>query len=116
MREPYPENVDGDFYVESGCCTCCDVPMVEAPQLFKYSEATEYMHCCVSKQPTNDADLTNMLTVISCSEFRCVRYRGDDPEVLRRLKDAGNDDCCDAFDSTPCVDNPQNVCPWWRFW
>ena len=79
MPEPYPENVDGDFYVESGCCTCCDVPLVEAPTLFKYSDSvSDLMHCYVSKQPSNPLELEAMLRVIHCAELKCIRYRGED--------------------------------------
>ncbi|MEI6526811.1 MAG: hypothetical protein WCP62_12340, partial [Planctomycetota bacterium] len=34
----HPLNADGDFYVEHGCCTSCDVPMQSAPSLFEYDE------------------------------------------------------------------------------
>jgi len=90
--------------------------MIEAPQLFRYSEPTEDMHCYVAKQPASADELTDMLTVISCAEFRRVRYRGNAPDILRRLKDSGNDDCCDAFDSTSVGAKPENTRPWWRFW
>ena len=28
---PNPANVPGDFYVQDGCCTMCEVPFAEAP-------------------------------------------------------------------------------------
>jgi hypothetical protein len=30
-HQPHPANVPGDFYVEDGCCTMCEVPFAEAP-------------------------------------------------------------------------------------
>ena len=98
MPEPYPENVDGDFYVEKDCCTCCDVPRTEAPKLFTYSDDGDgYMQCYVSKQPSNESETQDMLRVISCAEFRCIRYRGRDPGVLQRLVEMGEADVCDSL-------------------
>jgi len=115
MVEPYPENVDGDFYVEKDCCTMCDVPMVEAPELFTYAIGAdgEPDHYYVSRQPKNDAELTDMLSVIQCAEFRCVRYRGSDPDLLQRLIDLGESDVCDEI---PKTDESHPSKPWWRFW
>ncbi len=97
MPKPYPENVDGDFYVEAECCTCCDVPLVEASGLFAYTASSENMHCYVSKQPSNESETQDMLRVISCAEFRCIRYRGRDPGVLQRLVEMGEADVCDSL-------------------
>ena len=33
-NRPHPMNVPGPFYVLNGCCTACDVPVSEAPDLF----------------------------------------------------------------------------------
>ena len=115
MVEPYPENVDGDFYVKQNCCTMCDVPMVEAPELFTYAigEDGEPDHCYVFRQPSNDAEITDMLSVIQGAEFRCVRYRGSDPDLLQRLIDLGESDVCDAI---PQTDDSHPSKPWWCFW
>lgn len=114
MTEPYPENVDGDFYVEKDCCTLCDVPMIEARGLFTYATDNEGpTHCYVSKQPTDDSELEAMLSAIRCAEFRCIHYRGDDPSLLQRLVDTGDSDTCDAILERPSC---SPVRPWWRFW
>jgi hypothetical protein len=115
MIEPYPENVAGDFYVEKDCCTMCDVPMVEAPELFTYAIGADGQpdHCFVSRQPADESELKDMLSVIRCAEFRCVRYRGDDPTLLQRLIDRGESDVCDAISDTT---TPKPSSPWWRFW
>ncbi|WP_404309303.1 hypothetical protein [Neorhodopirellula lusitana] len=115
MIEPYPENVDGDFYVEKDCCTMCDIPMAEAPDLFTYAVDSDGGpdHCYVSRQPKGDAELSDMLSVIQCAEFRCVRYRGSDPDLLQRLVDLGESDICDAVPSEE-IGKPSKS--WWRFW
>lgn len=46
QRKPYPKNVEGDFYVEDGCCTACDVPNYYAPELFEYDDE---LHCFVAR-------------------------------------------------------------------
>ena len=113
MPEPYPENVAGDFYVEKDCCTCCDVPRAEAPDLFTYADdGDDYMHCYVSKQPSNAGELDDMLRVIQCAELQCIHYRGNDPAILQRIADMGESDVCDALEP----DAPIVARPWWRFW
>lgn len=112
MPEPHPENVAGDFYVEFGCCTSCDVPLIEAPSLFTYSQdADGFMHCYVSKQPGDEHELDNMLQAIRCAELKCIRYRGEDPRVLRRLTDMGESDVSDVL-------SRESVRPrrWWEVW
>lgn len=96
MPEAHPENVPGDFYVEMGCCTLCDVPMVEAPSLFTYIiEENQPYHCYVSKQPSSDGELNAMLAVICCSETECIRYRGKDASLIRRIEEMGTPNACD---------------------
>jgi hypothetical protein len=105
MAEPYPENIDGDFYVENGCCTVCGVPTVKAPGLFTYAvgDDGEPDHCYVSKQPSDATEMKEMISAIRCAELRCIHYRGDDPTILKRLIDSGETDICDAV---------QNRKPW----
>jgi hypothetical protein len=50
-----PRNVPGDFYVAKDCCTQCGVPWHFAPDLF------------------GDSD----------DNSGCIRYRGNDPEILK---------------------------------
>ena len=118
MPEAYPENVPGDFYVEKDCCTCCDVPRAEAPDLFTYAQEPDgYAHCYVSKQPSNSNELEDMLRVIQCAELQCIHYRGNDPAILKRISDVGESAVCDALNDTPfVVQRPVVQRPWWRFW
>lgn len=88
----YPKNVEGDFYVEDGCCLACDVPNHYAPDLFSYDES---YHCFVSKQPTNQDELYRAIKIVMSSEVECIRYSGNDPQILKRLAEAGLSDSCD---------------------
>lgn len=88
----YPKNVEGDFYVEDDCCLACDIPNYYAPDLFSYDESH---HCFVSKQPTNQDELFRMIETVMSSEVECIRYGGTDPQMLKRLAEAGLSDTCD---------------------
>ena len=90
---PHPKNVAGPFYVEYGCCTACDVPMQEAPNHFAY-DADD--HCYVCRQPQSDDETTDMIGTAWMAEFQCIRYRGNDTEVLRRLAELDLRDLCDT--------------------
>ncbi len=79
-RRPHPRNVTGPFYVQYGCCTSCDVPMQAAPGHFAYDTDD---HCFVCRQPQTAAETSDMIGTAWMAEFQCIRYRGDDPDVLR---------------------------------
>ena len=98
-HKPYCKNVEGDFYVEEGCCTLCSVPWVIAPGLFTVDN--DGRHCYVSKQPKDSRELEKMLEVVHSSELACVRYRGTDKPILRRLVESGEARQCDRL-------------TWWR--
>jgi hypothetical protein len=90
---PYPKNVAGDFYVEDGCCTGCMVYEHHAPDLIDFDETD--LHCFVAKQPTDENELYQAIKITWASEVECIRYRGQNPHVLKRLAEAGVADCCD---------------------
>ncbi len=91
-NRPHPKNVPGPFYVVDGCCTGCDVPFVEAPGLFAYDGKN---HCFVKRQPGTKVEINRMLRVAWAAELQCIRYRGDDPEILRRFAELGEPQLCD---------------------
>ena len=94
--KPHPANVPGDFYVEDGCCTMCEVPLFEAPELFGGFGASEGIsHCYVKRQPESGAELERMIKTIQCAELGCIRYRGTDPVVQSRLAEVGELRVCD---------------------
>jgi len=91
-RKPHPRNVAGPFYVEDGCCTACGVPQLFARELFDEDEES---HCFVRRQPENKRELGAMIRVVANQELQCVRYRGVDDAILRRLTEAGEVGQCD---------------------
>jgi hypothetical protein len=96
MREkpkPYPKNVEGDFYVEDGCCTGCMVYDHYAPDLVSFDESD--LHCFIAKQPSDENELFQAVKITWASEVACVRYGGKNPQILRRLAEAGLADRCD---------------------
>lgn len=139
---PHPANVPGDFYVEDGCCTMCEVPFAEAPELFGTGQDSKgYLHCYVKRQPVSLTEHEQLLSAMRCAELKCIRYRGSDRLIQLRLIDRGAAELCDCLRpdielivdySEPdlhqqCVENhrvreaepSQHVVtrrPWWRFW
>jgi hypothetical protein len=91
-ERPYAKNVSGPFYVVDGCCTACGVPEATAPGMFAYDSA---MHCYVTQQPDSEDEVERALQVIRGQELGCVRYRGVDDVILRRLAEAGESPSCD---------------------
>jgi hypothetical protein len=93
---PHHANVAGDFYVEDGCCTMCEVPFTEATGLFGHHADPEgYQHCFVKRQPQDLIELEQMVSAIRCAELGCIRYRGDDRLIISRLREADSLDVCD---------------------
>lgn len=93
MAEAHPDNVPGPFYVENGCCITCGVPFEVAPDMFDWAEGDS--HCFVKRQPCNPKQLDRMLHAMWSSEVECIRYRGADPTVARRIVEFGSGDSCD---------------------
>jgi len=92
-EKPHPLNVAGDFYVVDGCCTACDVPFIEAPDLFAYDGTN---HCYVARQPSNVTELNAALRATWTAELQCIRYRGRDRNTIRRLAEMGIAHLCDS--------------------
>jgi hypothetical protein len=94
-RERYPQNAAGDFYVEKDLCMMCMMPEVEAPELMGFDQ--EAWNCYFKRQPSTPNELAHAIAAVASSEIQGLRYAGNDPEVLRRLVDAGASDCCDRL-------------------
>jgi hypothetical protein len=90
---PHPANVPGDFYVEDGCCTMCEVPFSEAHDLFGISRYP--IHCFVKRQPETPAEVDQMVRAIQFAELKCIRYRGTDRLLQLRLVETGEGETCD---------------------
>lgn len=130
-RKPHPANVPGDFYVEDGCCTMCQVPFTEAPELFgEYESPQGYPHCFVKRQPETSIEVERMLNAIRCAELLCIRYQGSNRQIQLELVEADTGVVCDNLpaDLQQRVDqqvatNPWQAMarvtpkkPWWKFW
>ena len=94
VRIPFSENVPGDFYVEEGCCTSCEMPSQVAPALFSYAPDG---HCYVSKQPKNASEMYQMVKAFEVQDVGCIRYRGANRVVQIKLIASGEGDQCDAL-------------------
>ncbi|MDA7859045.1 ferredoxin [Mariniblastus sp.] len=92
MADPHPKNAQGPFYVEYGCCTACEVPTQEAPANFAF-DADD--HCYVCRQPQSDAETTSLVSAAWMAEFQCIRYRGSDGDLLRRMAELDLRHLCD---------------------
>lgn len=97
-RIPHPANVPGDFYVEDGCCTMCEVPFAEAAALFGTAQDPKgYPHCYVKRQPESPTELAQMVSAIRCAELQCIRYRGTDRLIQLRLVEIREGAVCDSL-------------------
>ena len=94
-RTPFRENAPGDFYVEDGCCTSCDMPRRVAHGLFSYAPDG---HCYVSKQPQNAVETRQMLDACAVQELGCIRYKGSNRVIKIKLIAMGEGDQCDDLD------------------
>lgn len=106
-RERYSQNSDGDFYVEKDQCLQCMAPENEAPGLMGFDK--KEAHCYFRKQPSTRTEIDQAIAAVSVSEIQGLRYAGNDEYVLRRLRELGARDCCDALagdeDTAPNADN-----------
>ena len=84
---PHPMNVEGDFFVEDGCCVACLVPMENTADMLKYDDSVG--HCYVVRQPVGRDETMRMAEAISLSEVFCIHYAGYDTTVLSTLRKLG---------------------------
>lgn len=103
---PHPANAPGDFYVEDGCCITCGVPLEEAPDVFAWAGEPNESHCVVANQPKTGSAVDRTLNAMWSGEIQCIRYRGADSDIVRRIVEMGYTDLCDqsiSTDATPLV-------------
>ena len=91
-NRPHPLNVEGPFYVQDGCCTACGVPESIAPEHFAWDGENQ---CFVRLQPRTEVEVGRVLSAMQSAEMQCIRYRGTDLEVMRRIADMGEPELCD---------------------
>lgn len=88
--EPHPKNAPGGFYVVNSECMSCGVPHHAAPELIKWDLDSEgrTQHCYFGKQPETALELIHAVKAVEGSCCGAVRYRGSDPQIIQKLKDA----------------------------
>jgi hypothetical protein len=98
------ESAPGPFYVVKDICITCSLPVELAPETIRYHERsctscpdTRIDHCFVIRQPETQEELDRMIEVVASSCVQAYRYCGTDPEILRRLVEAGCREQCDAI-------------------
>lgn len=97
---PYPKNAPGDFYVENGCCIFCRAPEAEAPDLMAHHDDGPGYHCYFRRQPSTPEERERAIQACVVSCVKAVRYRGNDPEILRRFIALRAKNSCDALERT----------------
>jgi hypothetical protein len=108
LYEREPENAPGPFYVVKNMCITCSLPVEMAPETIKYHTIPCRLaaglppepcadHCFVSRQPETPEEIDRMIQVVTHSCIAAYRYCGTDPDILRRLTEAGNAEQCDAL-------------------
>ena len=71
----------------------CGVPLEEAPEVFAWT--SDNGHCVVVRQPKTPESVDRVLSAIAHAEADCIRYRGTDPGIGRRLVQMGEAWACD---------------------
>ena len=94
LPERYPENSQGDFYVQDQVCISCGAPGAEAPDLIEHSKH-EYGHCYFKKQPQTQGEIVRAISAIAVSCISGLRYGGKDEKILKRLYEIGEAEQCD---------------------
>jgi hypothetical protein len=90
----YPENSQGDFYVQNQVCISCGAPEAEAPDLIEHSKL-EYGHCYFKKQPQTQDEIDRAINAVAVSCISGLRYGGKDEKILKRLYEIGEAEQCD---------------------
>ena len=91
--ERTPLNTEGDFYVVRDTCLTCMAPHQEAPELMGLDEATG---CYFRRQPQNTEEVAHAVEAVWASCVEALRYAGNVPEVLERLRAKGCKSQCDV--------------------
>jgi len=92
--ERTPLNAEGDFYVVKDTCLACMAPHDEAPELMAMDEETG---CYFRRQPQTAEEEAHAVEAVWVSCVEALRYSGDDPEVLERLRAKGCTSLSDAL-------------------
>jgi len=92
-RKRMPLNADGDFYVEAETCLRCLAPENQAPELMGFEEPNG---CFFRRQPETSSEVEHAINAVHYSCVQALRYAGDDPSIIERLRSCGCEHLCDA--------------------
>ena len=81
----HPLNAEGEFFVEYDMCLACDAPYSKAPDLMDYDEN---IHCYFKRQPETEEEVEQAINAVCVSCIEAVLYLGDDPKILKKLKES----------------------------
>ena len=85
------ETGPGPFYIQSDCCIFCGVPQQIAPELFGWKEGL----CSIKRQPNTKGELDRIVRVLWSQDLGCLRYSGEDSDILKRFAQLGIAEQCD---------------------
>lgn len=91
--ERTPPNAGGDFYVVKDTCLACMAPVSVAPELMGFEEGAG---CYFKRQPATPEEVANAVEALGSSCVEALRYSGEDPAILKRLRDRGCKSLCDS--------------------
>lgn len=96
------KNVNGDFYGISEECGCIGVcsPLETAPNLIGYQEEPE--GCYFKKQPQTEAEYELAIQAVLSAITDNLRYSGNDPNILGRIRAATRNIKLDFCQSDLC--------------
>ena len=97
MQTPHPRNAPGPFYVEDGYCISCDAPRSEAPDLMGTDDGEGGYHCYFRKQPQTRDETERAVRACRVSCTQAVRYAGNDPAILDRLRQLNSAESSDVL-------------------
>lgn len=104
LYEREENSAPGPFYVVKDMCITCSLPVDTAPEMIRYHERPcegcpdgNTHHCLVTRQPATREEIEQMIEVVAGSCVQAYRYCGTDPKILRRLKQLGCAEQCDAL-------------------
>lgn len=84
--ERMPLNAEGDFYVVKDTCITCTAPHHEAPELMGMDDEAG---CYFRRQPQTAEEVEHAVEAVRVSCVEALRYSGDDPGILERLRAKG---------------------------
>jgi hypothetical protein len=97
LPQRVPENAPGDFYVTAGCCTRCCLVHGEAPDLLN-DPRQPFEECYFQRQPQTPEEIDRAISAISVSEMAALRYGGNDPTIIAKLRAKKCGGQCDQTD------------------